>query len=182
MSLPVLFTERLILRPLAAEDFEDWARFHADETVMRFLGGVVPRSVAWRGLCAMAGAWSIRGFSMFSQVERDSGRWVGRAGPWRPEGWPGTEVGWGVLPEFAGKGFAFEAATAAIDYAIDVLHWEDVMHSIDPGNAPSIALARRLGAANRGPTRLPPPFESDPVDNWGQSASAWRARRSAGRN
>ncbi len=179
MNGPVLFTERLILRAPATADFEPWAAFHADEATMRHLGGVQPRSVAWRGLCTMAGAWQLFGFAMFSVIERTSGRWIGRIGPWRPDGWPGNEIAWGVLPEFAGKGFAQEAAVAAIDYAVDVLRWDDVMHCIAPLNAPSIALARRLGAINRGPTTLPPPHGLNPVDNWGQTAAEWRARRAA---
>ncbi len=124
----------------------------------------------------MAGAWTIRGFSMFALIERGTGRWIGRAGPWRPEGWPGDEIGWGVLPEHAGRGFAYEAAVASMDYAVEVLGWRDIIHTIDPENAASIALARRLGSENRGPTRLPPPLEDRLVDNWGQSAAAWRAR------
>lgn len=179
MTSPILFTERLILRAPDASDFEAWARFHAEETTMRFLGGVQPRSVAWRGLCGMAGAWSIRGYSMFSVIERSTGRWIGRIGPHYPEGWPGCEVGWGVLGEFAGRGYAFEAAVAAIDYAFDVLGWDDVMHIIDPDNAPSIALATRLGSANRGRTRMPEPLDTLIVDDWGQSAAQWRARRQA---
>ncbi|WP_010184248.1 GNAT family N-acetyltransferase [Sphingomonas sp. PAMC 26605] len=47
-----------------------------------------------------------RGFSMFSVIERKTGAWVGRIGPWQPEGWPGTEVGWGVAAAFAGKRYA----------------------------------------------------------------------------
>lgn len=40
MSLgPTLETERLILRPTTAEDFEPWAAFAADEEASRFLGG-----------------------------------------------------------------------------------------------------------------------------------------------
>ena len=34
---------------------------------------------------------------MFSVIEKDSGRWIGRIGPWQPEGWPGTEVGWSLV-------------------------------------------------------------------------------------
>lgn len=176
MPAPILFTERMILRPVAAEDFDAWADFHADPETMAFLGGVQPREVAWRGLCAMAGAWQIRGFAMFSLIERGSGRWIGRVGPWRPEGWPGNEVGWGVAREFAGQGYAYEAAVACMDYAVEVLGWGDVLHTIAPDNAASIALARRLGSVNRGPTSLPPPMAQMPVDNWGQSAEAWRSR------
>lgn len=177
MNGPVLFTERLILRPPAAEDFEAWADFHADSKTMHFLGGVQARGAAWRSLCAMVGAWSVRGYAMFSMIERSSGQWIGRTGPWMPEGWPGTEVGWGVARAFAGKGYAREAAIASIDYAVEVLGWTDIIHTIDPENAASIALARRLGASNRGPTRLPAPLEHLPVDAWGQSAAEWRARR-----
>src|SRR3546814_17221399 len=51
------------------------------------------------------------------------------------------------------------------------------MHSIDPANTRSQALAKRLGATNSGPTRLPAPFEDAPVDAWTQSADAWRSTR-----
>lgn len=177
MNGPVLFTERLILRPLIADDLEPWVAFHADPVTMRHLGGVQPRGVAWRGLCAMAGAWTIRGFSMFAVVERATGRWLGRIGPWQPDGWPGAEVGWALKSEFAGRGYAREAAVAAIDYAVDMLGWDKVIHTIAPDNAESIRLAERLGARNVGPVRLPPPLEAMPVDCWVQSAAEWRARR-----
>lgn len=177
MNGPVLFTERLILRPMIADDFERWAAFHADPETMRHLGGVIPRSAAWRSLCTMAGAWTIRGFAMFSMIERETGQWIGRTGPWQPEGWPGTEVGWGIMRAFAGRGYAHEAAAAAIDYAFDVLGWSEVIHTIDPENAASIALARKLGSTNLGATQLPPPLDGFRVDAWGQTAAEWRARR-----
>ncbi len=64
----------------------------------------------------------------------------------------------------------------AMDYAVDVLGWDDIIHTIDPANRLSIRLAERLGSANRGPTRLPPPVDGFTVDAWGQSAAEWRAR------
>ena len=50
---PILETDRLILRAPAAEDFEAWADFAADEETMRHLGGSQARSVAWRGICTV---------------------------------------------------------------------------------------------------------------------------------
>jgi RimJ/RimL family protein N-acetyltransferase len=176
---PVLTTERLILRLPSPEDLDGFAEFAADAETTRHLGGVKTRSEAWRYLCEMRGAWEIRGFAMFSVIERSTGRWAGRLGPWEPEGWPGTEVGWGVHPDFAGKGYAYEGAVAAMDYVVDVLGWSDICHTIAPDNIRSIALAQRLGSTNRGPSRLPPPYQDFPVDNWGQSAEAWRSRRAA---
>ena len=176
MTGTVIETARLILRPPLAEDFEPWAAFMADETATRFLGGVQPRAAAWRGIATMAGAWSLFGFSMFSVVEKSTGRWVGRLGPWKPDGWPGTEVGWGLAREAWGKGYATEGATAAIDWAFDTLGWTSVIHCIDPGNAPSQAVARRLGSHNQGPGALPPPLQDAIIEIWGQTGEAWRAR------
>ena len=177
MTGPLIETARLTLRPIALEDFPRWAEMMADPEASKFIGGPQPASVAWRGFMSMAGAWSLTGVSMFSVADRESGLWLGRIGPWTPEGWPGTEVGWGLHPEAQGKGYGLEAATAAIDYAFDVLDWSEVIHCIDPENTPSQRLAERLGSSNLGPTRLPPPFETLTIDRWGQSREAWRARR-----
>ncbi len=177
---PILVTKRLILRPPGPEDFEAHAAFCADEHTMRFLGGVKGRAESWRILCNLAGAWHIRGFSMFSLIERSSGQWIGRAGPWQPEGWPGQEVGWGILPQYAGQGLAQEAAVAAMDYAFDVLGWDRVIHTINPENLASIRLAERLGSVNEGPTQMPPPFENARVDCYAQSKADWGKNRSAG--
>jgi len=179
MNRPVVYleTERLILRPTAPEDFEGWAAFMADEEATRHLGGVQPRSVAWRGFLSMAGAWTIQGFAMFSVIEKSSGRWVGRLGPWMPEGWPGTEVGWGIVREAWGKGYATEGAIATIDWAFEHLGWTEVIHTIAPENAASQVVARKLGSKNLRPGRLPAPFDHVPIDIWGQSREEWFVQR-----
>lgn len=176
MTGPLLETERLTLRPIALEDFPRWAEMMADPEAAKFLGGPQPAATAWRGFMTMAGAWSLTGIAMFSLIERETGLWLGRIGPWTPHGWPGTEVGWGLHPAAQGKGYGVEAATATLDYAFDVLGWTEVIHCIDPDNSPSQRLAERLGSYNQGPTTLPPPFQDQPVDKWGQSRAEWRAR------
>lgn len=176
---PTLETDRLVLRPPQESDLDGWAAFMADEDSARFVGGVQPREVAWRFMATMTGSWALKGFGMFSVLEKASGRWIGRLGPWQPEGWPGTEVGWGIAREQWGRGYATEGAAAAIDWAFDTLGWAEVIHCIDPANRGSIAVARRLGSVNRGPGRMAPPFENHPVDIWGQSRDEWRARRPA---
>jgi RimJ/RimL family protein N-acetyltransferase len=172
---PTLETPRLILRPTAAEDFEAWAALMADDA-SHFIGGPQPRSVAWRGFISVAGAWSIQGYSMFSVIEKASGLWVGRVGPWVPDGWPGTEVGWAIAKPAYGKGYATEAATAAIDWAFEALGWTDVIHCIDPENIASQRVAERLGSTNRGRGWMPEPYEEHPVDIWGQTRDQWLGR------
>jgi RimJ/RimL family protein N-acetyltransferase len=173
---PTLHTERLILRPPRAEDFEPWAAFAADPQVAEFLGGVQSRPMAWRNICTMAGAWVINGFSMFSVIERASGRWIGRLGPWQPEGWPGPELAVGLAQEAWGKGYAFEGATAAIDWIFDVLGWPELIHTVRPENSSAIALTTRLGSRRLRAGVLPPPFNTE-VEIWGQTREEWRARR-----
>jgi len=174
---PTLETERLILRPLALEDFEPWVAFTSDEEVMRHLGGVQLRSVAWRGFMSVAGSWSMLGHGMFSVIEKTSGRWVGRLGPWVPDGWPGTEVGWGLAREAWGKGYAQEGAAATIDWVFDHLGWTEVIHCIAPDNTPSQNVARRLGSTLLRDAFLPAPYDDHAVGIWGQSREQWRARR-----
>lgn len=178
---PRIETARLILRPTAAEDFEGWATLMGDEGNSRYIGGPQARSVAWRGFLSMAGAWAIQGYGMFSVIEKASGRWLGRLGPWYPEGWQGTEIAWGLLREAWGKGYAVEGATAATDWAFDTLGWSEVIHHIDPANLPSQAVARKLGSTLRGPGRMPEPFQDYPIEIWGQSREDWQARRRSGR-
>lgn len=173
----VIQTARLVLRVPSLKEFEPWCAFMADEEAARYIGKVQPPSVVWRSICTMIGSWHGAGFAMFSVFEKSSGRWVGRVGPWMPHQWPGYEVGWGVIREVWGRGYAMEAAIASMDFAVDVLGWTDIIHSIHPDNVNSQKLAQRLGSVNRGPGKMPPPFQNDPVDLWGQTAAEWKAQR-----
>ena len=177
-----LETPRLLLRPPCAGDFDEWATLMADPEAARFIGGQQPRAIAWRAFTSMAGAWQLQGFAMFSVIEKSTGRWIGRLGPWQPDGWPGTEVGWGLVREYWGRGYATEGAAASIDWAFSKLGWTDVIHCIAPDNLASQAVARKLGSRNRGRGTLPAPYEDSRVDIWGQTRAEWLARPAAERD
>jgi RimJ/RimL family protein N-acetyltransferase len=166
-------TPRLLLRPPCGEDLDDWSAFMGDVDAARFIGGAQPRSGAWRSLMIMVGAWHTHGFAMFSAVEKATGQWIGRVGPWKPEGWPSTEVGWGIIPARWGRGYATEASIAATHWAFERLGWSEVIHAISPDNVASQSVARRLGSSNRGPEKLPPPFDSQQIEIWGQTREQW---------
>jgi RimJ/RimL family protein N-acetyltransferase len=76
---PRLETDRLILRVPALDDLDRWAEMMADENAGRFIGGVAPKTIVWRMIMQMVGAWDLTGISMFSIIEKASGKWVGRA-------------------------------------------------------------------------------------------------------
>jgi len=145
---PIIETDRLILREIdPTHDFEGWAEVCADADTMRYIGGdVLSRPQAWRNMAMVMGHWKIRGYGFFSLIEKATGKWVGRAGPWFPEGWPQPEVGWTIHPAHTRKGYGMEAGRASIDYAFGVLGWDKVAHVIADGNVASMALAEKLGS------------------------------------
>lgn len=171
-----LETPRLLLRVPRQEDFEAWAAFMGDEEATRYIGGVQPRPVAWRGLAAMLGAWHLQGYAMFSVIEKSTGAWVGRVGPWQPEGWPGPEVGWSIVRSHWGRGYAPEAAAACIDWAFDTLGWDHVIHTIAPENDRSKVVATKLGSRYLRMDELPPPSGAL-AEVWGQTRVEWLAGR-----
>lgn len=174
---PVLETARLVLRVPRLEDFERYAQLLADEEAARYIGGRLERAPAWRRFLQMPGAWVVQGFAMFSVLDKASGKWLGQAGPWKPDGWPGNEVGWSFHPDAWGRGYATEAAIAAMDWAFETLGWDSVIHCIDPANAPSQRLAQRLGSHNRGAVQMPPPYQDLATEMWGQTREEWSANR-----
>lgn len=144
---PVLTTERLMLRAPEPGDWPDWRAMLASER-SRYIGGPLPEEgKAWRSFGHLIGHWVMRGFGMFVLCDKVSGRALGMAGPWRPAGWPEPEIGWNLWTDEAeGKGYALEGAVAARDFAFSTLGWRSCVSYIDPANARSIALAKRLGA------------------------------------
>ncbi len=143
--IPRLETERLILRPPSEADLDADNAFFASDAA-KFVGGPLRRDEVWRVFASLLGHWAVRGYGYWSVDEKDTGTYVGRIGLWFPEGWPEPEVGWTLMTQATGKGYATEAALAARSYAYDVLGWETAISLIDLDNTASKAVAKRMGA------------------------------------
>ncbi|HEX2233998.1 MAG TPA: GNAT family N-acetyltransferase [Thermoleophilaceae bacterium] len=153
--MPRLETERLLLRDFEERDLDAYAAFTADEEVMRYMGrGPFSREEAWREMAFFAGHLAFRGYTHWALELRETGHLVGRCGPYFPEGWPALEVGWLLGREHWGKGYASEAAAAAVDYAWRELRPERLVSLVAPGNERSARVARRLGASAKETTRI----------------------------
>jgi RimJ/RimL family protein N-acetyltransferase len=144
-GIPVIETDRLILRGPRLADFEVFAAFMATER-SRIVGGPISRVLTWRSFCHLTGHWLHRGYSAFILADKSSGTALGAAGPWFPEGWPEPEISWSIwVSEAEGKGLAHEAALASRAHAYTALGWTTAISMIAPTNLRSQALARRMG-------------------------------------
>jgi RimJ/RimL family protein N-acetyltransferase len=172
---PVIETERLIMRRWRDADIAPNTAMLSDPASGRFITAdgkpVTDAFVGWRNAAIMSGHWALHGVGMFAVEERSTGKFVGRVGPWFPPGWPGFEVGWGIAREFRGKGYALEAARAAIDWSFATFELEKILHCIDCENVASQAVARRLGATMDGQTDL----FGHVADVWVTHRGQWKA-------
>ena len=156
MNVPEVRTERLLMRGFREEDIDEWAAISRDPEVMRWIGDEngLTREEAWRRMAYFVGHWELRGFGNWALIDKASGALVGRAGLYRPEAWPGLEVGWLVGREFWGRGFATEAGHASIEWAQAELGADHVISLIEDENLRSARVAEKLGMTVEGRTRI----------------------------
>jgi RimJ/RimL family protein N-acetyltransferase len=151
-ALQELHTERLSLEVHVESDFEDCAAMWADPEVMRYLSGrPFTREESWARLLRYVGHWQLLGFGFWSVREKTTGRFVGEVGlaDFRREIEPSLgespEIGWVLAPWAHGKGFATEAARAALAWTENRFGPVRTVCIIHPENYPSLRVASKCG-------------------------------------
>ena len=142
---PLLTTERLVLRAQRLEDFEPFATMLASPRAV-YMNGPITRRDAWNWFASDSGSWVLLGLGGWTLERRTDGAVIGQVGINKPDYFPEVEMGWMLYPEFAGQGYATEAAIAARDWAFGPRALDTLVSYIDPENAASRAVAGRLGA------------------------------------
>jgi RimJ/RimL family protein N-acetyltransferase len=147
-AAPTIETARLVLRGWRAEDLAPYAAMMADPATARFItrkGRPHSQDQAWAEIAWLIGHWQLLGHGLFVVEERATGAFLGRVGSLRPPGYPGFEVAWALTPSARGKGYAQEAARAAIAWAAPLFALDRVISLIHPLNTASQRVATRLG-------------------------------------
>ncbi len=156
---PVVETPRLRLRAHTVADFDACLPMWNDPIVTRFIGGrAYTAEEVWQRIQRYAGSWSLLGHGFWVIEEKASGKLVGEIGimdarrDMNPPFGDDRELGWALLPEAHGKGYASEALQAVLEWEKQVFNAPCVVCMIDPDNLPSIKLALKFGFTERART------------------------------
>ncbi|WP_424832602.1 GNAT family N-acetyltransferase [Ruegeria sp.] len=143
-AIPTLETELLVLRAPQLSDFDAYAQIVASPRA-RYLE-VMSREDAWYDFAQMVAIWSLRGHGLWSVVAKADGQLLGFVVlGFEPED-PEPELGFIFTENGEGHGYAFEAASAAREFAFNQLGWHTLASFVAKGNTRSQRLAERLGA------------------------------------
>jgi len=188
-GIPVLKTDRLLLRPWRDDDVPAYADILRDPEVLRQWGSGLrfraKRAVA--GLVAkfcdvearlalndMDRHWKEHRFGLWALEEQASGALVGNAGLTVLDGWnaepANIEVGWLLARSAWGRGLAVEAGRASLGYAFDVLGLTRVVSVAFASNWRSERVMRNLGLVHAGRTR----WMGDDVVWYGVDREDWQ--------
>src|ERR1700679_683147 len=81
MDIPVLETDRLILRGHRIDDFPSYAAMWAEPVVTRFIGGApLGEEDAWAKFLRIAGHWALMGYGFWAIEEKSTAKRIGEAG------------------------------------------------------------------------------------------------------
>jgi len=149
MKTNVLKTDRLTLRPLTPADAESYAaiRYHPEVVKWMLPAPAEPLEAAHAAIERYATGWRERGCGPWGVFQE--GRQIGHAGlNFVPE-FGETEVLWSLHPDAWGKGYATEAARAALDLGFRTLDLKLIFAITRPDNLASQAVMKRLGLTYR---------------------------------
>lgn len=158
---PLLVTERLELWIPTRQDIWAMRDIVADAATGRFLGAAQSAANHYERFSRNAGSWLLYGYGSFMLRERTNGMLIGNTGVFHSVRGLGEdfddlpEAGWILRADRVGQGLAYEAMTAVLAWFEREHGRQRIVCMISPANAPSIALAERLGFTPMRETELP---------------------------
>lgn len=144
-----LDTERLRLRRWRAADREPFAALNADPEVMEYFPDRLTREQSDRLLERIEADFERCGYGLWALETRADGEFIGFTGlssvPFEAHFTPAVEVGWRLARSAWGRGYATEAAGAALAFGFDDVGLSEIVSFAVTGNARSRAVMERIG-------------------------------------
>lgn len=150
-----LDTPRLRMRQWRDSDREPFAALNADPVVMAFFPSVQSRAASDAGIDGWQSQFAAQGWSNWALELRATGEFIGFTGLSMPRRQlpfsPCIEIGWRLARAYWGKGYATEAARAALEAGFWRIGLAEIVSFTAVGNARSRAVMERIGMRNRDP-------------------------------
>jgi [ribosomal protein S5]-alanine N-acetyltransferase len=144
----VLTTKRLTLRRLSPADAEFILELLNDAAFLRFIGDKAVRSVDDARQYILDGpvaSYQRNGFGLWLVALKETGLSVGMCGLLKRDSLPDVDIGFAFLPGYRSQGYAFESASAVLDYGRTELGLKRIVAITNPANAGSIRVLQKLG-------------------------------------
>ena len=152
VAVPTIETERLRLRGHAIDDFLHCAAMWADPNVTRHIGGKPhTEEESWARFLRYFGHWWVLGFGYWVAEDKATGNFVGEVGfadykrSLQPSLKGVPEIGWALVSQAQGRGFATESVRAVVAWADEHFPSPQTACIIAPENLPSIRVAVKCG-------------------------------------
>lgn len=140
-------TERLIIRQFTPQDLDKLIELRSDDDVIKYLGGrrlQNPEAIAKR-LKFYIDCYRCFGYGMCAMIWRETGEMIGWSGLQPLENSGDTEVGYGMIKEFWGRGIGFECASAWLRYGFEKTNLTRIVAVASPENTASWRIMEKLG-------------------------------------
>jgi RimJ/RimL family protein N-acetyltransferase len=147
-DLKLFETERLVLSGWRDDQLPDLVRLHGDPQVARYLdadGQPWSREKAQARLAIWADNFAQHRMGKLRLTRKSDGEFVGRAGFGLFGDGGEPEIGYALLPEFHGQGYATEAASGLRDWIFRETEWDYFLGFADVRNAASLKVLARIG-------------------------------------
>lgn len=142
----MLETERLFLRPMNETDVDAVFEMRSDEDIMRFIRAPqINRREAKNWIRLVSSRWEKEKIGFCAIVEKASNRFAGWCGLWRLKETDEIEIGYALVKDFHGLGYASEASQAFLIYGFEKLNLEKIVAVARPENHASRRVMERLG-------------------------------------
>jgi RimJ/RimL family protein N-acetyltransferase len=149
MTIPSLMTPRLFLRPWEEVDAERLFAILQEADIFKYFPktNAPPRAWVDKYIQHHLSHWQVRGYGHWAVVTIDDGQVQGWTGlEYLPE-LDQTEVAYLLSGEAQGRGFATEAARAAVGFGLETCGLAEIIGLVHPGNAASIRVLEKCGLA-----------------------------------
>jgi len=142
----MLETERLLLRRFDERDVDAVFAMRSDKKLMRFIREPQSdRAEAQSWIDLVSSRWQSERIGFCAVVEKSSGRFAGWCGLWLLKETGETEVGYALIEDFRGRGYAVEASEAFLKYGFEELDLKEIVAVARAENRASRRVMERLG-------------------------------------